>query len=107
QIITNGLGLDLDFARAMASHGEGTIKVTIDGDKETHDAQRVYRNGRGSFDEIFANVVRVAEECPEVKLRVGGNFKPEQVASYERLLDRLEGAGLRGKLESIAFKPII
>src|SRR5262249_20261804 len=44
---------------------------------------------------------------PEVKVRIGGNFRPDQVASYERLMDRLEEAGLGGQIEALNFKPVI
>ena len=101
---TNGVGLDLEFARAMRGFGDGIFKVTLDGDKETHDRMRVYRDGRGSFDRIFENLVAVA---PHVRVRVGGNFLPDQAASFEKLLDRIEKAGIATLLEGVSFKPII
>jgi uncharacterized protein len=101
---TNGIGLTPDFARAMRRFGEGWFKVTLDGDRESHDQMRVYRNGRGTFDVIFENVVACADL---VKIHVGGNFLPEQKDSFERLLDRIEAAGLRGKLAGVNFKPIV
>jgi uncharacterized protein len=42
-----------------------------------------------------------------VRIRIGGNFLPHQQASFEKLLERLDSAGLGGKLESVHFKPII
>jgi len=107
EITTNAIGLDVDFVRAMEQYGRGSIKVTLDGDQPTHDTARVYRNGKGTFEEIFNNTVAVAKGCPELKLRIGGNFRPDQVESYERLLDRLEQAGLAGLLEAVRFKPVI
>jgi uncharacterized protein len=107
EITTNGLGLSVEFVREMLSFGPGTIKVTLDGDKETHDLARVYRSGKGSFDEIFKRTVEVTRACPGVKMRIGGNFRAEHVDSYERLLDRLEAAGLKGLLSDLRFKPII
>jgi len=101
---TNGVNLTPDFAAKMRRFGDGTFKVTLDGDRETHDRMRTYRNGRGSFDEIFANVVACASI---VRIRIGGNFLPDQQASFEKLLERLDSAGLGGKLESVRFKPII
>jgi uncharacterized protein len=101
---TNGVNLTPDFARAMRRFGDGVFKVTLDGDRETHDRMRTYRNGRGSFDEIFANVLACASL---VRIRIGGNFLPDQQASFEKLLDRLDSAGLREELESVRFKPII
>ncbi len=103
QMTTNGVLLDVQFAKAMERFGKGQFKITLDGDKETHDKERVYRDGRGSFDVIFENVVALAEAgC---KVRIGGNFFPDQAASFEKLLDRIERSGVAQKLQGVRFKP--
>ena len=104
EITTNGINLDRKFAQAMTALGEGVIKVTLDGDKETHDKGRVWRSGKGTFDQIFANVREVAGH---VKVRIGGNFRPGEGDSFERLLVRFDEAGITDKLESVNFKPIM
>jgi uncharacterized protein len=105
QMTTNGVLLDVQFAKAMERFGKGQFKITLDGDKETHDKERVYRDGRGSFDVIFENVVALAEAgC---KVRIGGNFFPDQAASFEKLLDRIERSGVAQKLQGVRFKPIV
>jgi len=105
QMTTNGVLLDVAFAEQMERYGRGSYKITLDGDKETHDQERVYRDGRGSFDVIFENVVALARRGSRV--RVGGNFLPHQAASFEKLLDRLETAGIARLLDGVRFKPII
>lgn len=107
ELTTNGIDLTPDLVNALLGFGEGTVKLTLDGDRETHDAGRVYRSGKGTFDRVFAALVSVARGCPGVKLRVGGNFLPGQEESYERLLARMEDAGLRGLLEETLFKPVV
>jgi uncharacterized protein len=107
EITTNGVGLEPSLLREMAAFGRGTVKVTLDGDRETHDAARVFRDGRGTFDGIFESLVAVARACPDVALRLGGNLRPGAAASCERLLQRLEAAGLSGRFEWIRFKPIL
>jgi uncharacterized protein len=103
EMTTNGIGLDRPFVDAMRRFGEGSVKVTLDGDRETHDQARVYRSGKGSFDAIFKAVVDVAGA---VRLRVGGNFLPGQEESYARLVQRLDDAGVLAQLEAIKFKPV-
>jgi uncharacterized protein len=105
QMTTNGVLLDLPFAKEMESYGQGQYKITLDGDKESHDQERVYRDGRGSFDQIFENVVALAKSGS--KVRIGGNFYPHQVASFEKLLDRLEATGVAKLLAGVRFKPIV
>ncbi len=106
QIVTNGVSLDVPFARAMAELGPGAVKVTLDGDRETHDRVRVYRNGRGTFDRIFSATAAVARECPGIKVQVVGNFRPGQERSCEALLDRIAREGLAGKLDHVWFNPV-
>jgi len=107
EITTNGVKLDAGFAHAMSAFGDGLVKITIDGDRETHDAARTYRDGRGSFDEAFGALEQVARECPEVRLLVGGNFSEAKRDSYERLLERMAAAGMGGRLDAVRFKPVI
>ncbi len=107
ELTTNGVSLDLPFARALAAVAPGSIKVTIDGDRETHDEVRVFRDGRGSFDRVFLAMAAVARECPEIQVRVGGNFLAGQERSFERLLDRMVTEGLAGRVESVRFKPVV
>jgi uncharacterized protein len=107
ELTTNGIGLDPDFVRTMRGFGEGAIKVTLDGDKETHDAARVYRGGKPTFDEILGKLVAVARAKTGVRLWLGGNFKPDQVASYQRLILRLKSLKLDGAFDAVRFKPIV
>lgn len=107
ELTTNGVGLTPELVNALLAFGHGSVKVTLDGDRETHDAARVRRNGQGTFDQVFAAMAAVARGCPGVALRVGGNFAAGQEASYERLLQRMEDAGLRGLVNEIHFKPVV
>ncbi|HEU4384426.1 MAG TPA: radical SAM protein [Anaeromyxobacteraceae bacterium] len=107
ELTTNGIGLAPEFVNALLALGEGSVKVTLDGDQETHDAARVYRSGQGTFEQVFSAMAAVAKNCPGVTLRVGGNFVAGQEASYERLLQRMEDAGLRGLLGRVRFKPVV
>jgi uncharacterized protein len=104
EMTTNGINLDRPFVEAMNRFGDGIIKITFDGDRETHDQLRVYRNGKGSFDVIFENVIAVAGA---VRLRVGGNFLPDQEESYTRLVERLAAAGVLDQLDAVKFKPVM
>lgn len=106
-ISTNGLLLEPAFAKAMAAFGSGTIKITLDGDQETHDRKRVHRDGRGTFEPSLAKAAAVARECPEVRVNIGGQFQAGEESSFARLLDRLESEGLAGKLGSVRFNRVM
>src|SRR5438045_449313 len=52
-IITNGLLLTPEIVDRLEPFGLNGIKVTLDGDKHTHDRMRPLRGGQGTFDRII------------------------------------------------------
>src|SRR5262245_44978802 len=59
-MITNGLLLTEEVVDRLLPFGFRSVKVTFDGDRETHDRMRPLRGGQGTFDRILENVRRVA-----------------------------------------------
>ena len=103
-IITNGLLLTPEIVDRLAPLGLNGIKVTLDGDRETHNRMRPLRGGQGTFDRILDNVRRVAGRC---RISIGGNFDESSVDSYPALLDFLREQPFADQLAKVAFKPII
>src|SRR6266566_3038462 len=85
-IITNGLLLTEDVVDRLVPRGLRGVKITLDGDRETHDRMRPLRGGQGTFDRIVANVRRIAGRVP---IAIGGNFDESSVDSFPALLDFL------------------
>jgi uncharacterized protein len=103
-VITNGLLLSPEIVDRMAPFGLSGVKVTLDGDRDTHDRMRPLRGGQGTFDRIIENVRRVA---PMVPVAIGGNFDASTVECYPALLDFLKEQEFAGRISKVAFKPII
>jgi uncharacterized protein len=103
-IITNGLLLTPGLVEAMLPLGLTGVKVTLDGDRDTHDRMRPMRGGQGTFDRIIENVRRVA---PLVPITIGGNFDMTTADRYPALLDFLKQQEFAGRINKVAFKPII
>jgi uncharacterized protein len=103
-ITTNGLLLTRELVERLVPLGLGGVKVTLDGDRETHDRLRPLRGGQGTFDKIVRNVRAVADLCA---VSIGGNFDEDSVGSYPALLDFLEQQEFAPKLSKVAFKPIL
>lgn len=68
-IITNGTLFTRGTAEKLKDLKVTGAQITIDGDKEMHDTRRPFRDGKGSFDRIFANVIDTAGIMP-IALRV-------------------------------------
>ena len=103
-IITNGLLLTPQVVECKLPLGLTGVKVTLDGDRETHDRMRPLRGGQGTFDRIIENVRNVA---PLVPVTIGGNFDMETADRYPALLDFLKEQDFAGRISKVAFKPII
>ncbi|MDO8834030.1 MAG: radical SAM protein [Vicinamibacterales bacterium] len=103
-IITNGLLLTPEVVARLVPLGLRAVKVTLDGDRDTHDRVRPMRGGQPTFDRIVDNMRRVA---PLVPLSVGGNFDAATVERYPALLAFLREQEFADRIIQVSFKPII
>jgi uncharacterized protein len=103
-IITNGLLLTPEVVDRLTPFGLSGVKITLDGDRDTHNRMRPLRGGQGTFDKILNNVRLVAGKC---RIAIGGNFDESSVDSYPALLDFLREQEFADKLAKVSFKPII
>ena len=103
-VITNGLLLTPEVVDRLAPCGLNGVKVTLDGDHDTHNRMRPLRGGQGTFDKIIENIRRVAGRC---RVSIGGNFDETSVESYPALLDFLREQEFADKLARVSFKPVI
>ena len=103
-LITNGLLLTEAVVDRLLPLGLTGVKITLDGDKATHDRLRPLRGGQGTFDRILANMTAVA---PKVRLSIGGNFDVESAETYPDLLAFLRAQPFADRIVKVGFKPII
>jgi uncharacterized protein len=59
-LTTNGFLLDVKTLTKLVELNQNRFQISIDGDKESHDKTRLTRNGRGSFDKIWARMLDAA-----------------------------------------------
>lgn len=55
-IITNGILLTEKKIQRLKPLNISSIQITLDGNKETHDTKRVFKNGSGTYDIIMKNL---------------------------------------------------
>jgi len=103
-MITNGLLLTEDVVDRLVPRGLRGIKITLDGDKETHDRMRPLRGGQGTFDRIVDNIRKVADRT---RISIGGNFDETSADSFTGLLDFIAKQDFADKLIKVNFKPIV
>jgi uncharacterized protein len=103
-VITNALLLTPEVVDRLEPFGLNGFKITLDGDRDTHNRMRPLRGGQGTFDRIVDNVRRIAGRCT---ISIGGNFDESSVASYPALIDFLASQDFAPHIGRVAFKPII
>lgn len=103
-IITNGLLLTPEIVDRMVPWGLDGVKITLDGDRDTHNRMRPLRGGQGTFDRIIQNIGAVAGK---IRVGIGGNFDESSVDSYPDLLRFLGEQDFAGRLAKVNFKPIV
>ncbi|SNQ62451.1 radical SAM/SPASM domain-containing protein [Candidatus Methanoperedens nitratireducens] len=87
-LTTNGYFLDQKFIEAIPSLSIKQVQVTMDGDKADHDALKRKRNGEGSFDRVFQNIVTLCESVSDCNLLLRINCGDDNYNGIERLLER-------------------
>ena len=103
-VITNGLLLTPEVVDRLNAFGLNGVKITIDGDRETHNRMRPLRGGQGTFDKIINNIRQIAGKT---RIQIGGNFDESSVDSYPALLDFLKDQEFAEHILRVAFKAII
>src|SRR3984893_7964521 len=103
-MITHGLLLTPEIVDRLVPFGLKSVKITLDGDRDTHNRMRPLRGGQGTFDRIVENIRQVAGR---VRVAIGGNFDESSVDSYPALLDFLRKQDFADKLSKVNFKPVI
>lgn len=77
---TNGLMYNDERVQRYINKNQNhlSIGITIDGTKRKHDLQRVYKNGKGSYDDVVKNLPKWLEQFPHsgTKVTVGSDDLP-------------------------------
>jgi uncharacterized protein len=103
-LITNGLLLTPDIVDRLLPYGLRGVKVTLDGDRDTHNRMRPLRGGQGTFDRLIDNIRSVAGRT---SVAIGGNFDESSADSFSALLDFLRAQDFADQLVNVNFKPIV
>ena len=103
-VITNGLLLTPEVVDRLLPYGLRGVKITLDGDKDTHNRMRPLRGGQGTFDRLIGNIRSVAGRT---SIAIGGNFDESSADSFSGLIDFLSQQDFADKLVNVNFKPIV
>lgn len=94
-IITNGTNLTRKSVIFWNRYGLVSIQVTLDGDEETHNRRRPFKNGKGSFKKIYNGI---KEACGLTRIILRMNIDSDNLYEIPRFLEFLKEEGLKDKL---------
>ena len=103
-ITTNGYLLNQKRVMDLIDCGITDFQITMDGAPEIHDTFRVLKNGRGTFDQVFRNIVMTTRADKRIKITLRVNFNHQNLHTIPRLLE-LFPQDVRSQLR-IIFEPI-
>ncbi|MBP7795682.1 MAG: SPASM domain-containing protein [Elusimicrobiales bacterium] len=107
-IITNGYLLDFNSFLEYLNSGISDFQITVDGWEETHNKTRVLKNGEGTFNVIWNNLVNIRRNSKNLNfsLTIRCNFLDNANDSINKLIKNfLEEFG-NDKRFNIVFKPV-
>ena len=80
------------LARQLGDLGLGSLQVTFDGDRASHDLIRVRRSGGGTFDAILGNLASAIATAPQIRWALRVNVSHHNYSGIDSLIERIAGA---------------
>jgi uncharacterized protein len=100
---TNGYLLTPDVVEKLLLWECRNFQVTLDGIASDHDASRPGRDGCGTFDVIWANLVSIASRGDDFHITLRVNFTPKNSSRLGQLVEQAAEAFRGDSRFSIAF----
>lgn len=87
---TNGSLLTVERLDRLAALNHRSFQITLDGDREQHNKTRVRADGKGTFDEIWRNLIGIRDHSEEFEVMLRLHVSRENTESLLRLLAKIE-----------------
>lgn len=89
-ITTNGVLLSESVFSKLVSYKIQDFQITLDGSQEVHDKQRVFLNGKGSFEIIYRNLLCIRNSSENFGAIVRTNIGERQPISIYKFIDKFK-----------------
>jgi uncharacterized protein len=106
EMTTNAYRLDLATAERLYELGVDHYQVTLDGPEELHDQTRVQRNGRGSFQRIWTNLLSIRSSSLPVTVCLRVHLTPANLPVMADFLRRIRQEFLTDRRFTVLLKAV-
>ncbi len=103
---TNGYLLTPDIADKMLAWKINSFQITIDGAQEDHDRSRPARDGQGTFQRIFDNLISLRQRPDHFKVDLRVNWDKRNYPRLGEFLDLVEGEFRDDRRFNVRFRPV-
>lgn len=103
---TNGYFLDNNTSTALTKIGVRQFQVSLDGSREIHNKSRIRANGKGTFDQIWTNLLAIRDSSLPVSITIRVHFTVDNVQLLDPLIQDLKKEFIHDSRFSVFFKAI-
>ncbi len=103
---TNGYLLDLSTVERLAGLGIRLFQISLDGPEPFHDRTRVRADGKGSFRQIWQNLLAIRDGTVPVNVLLRIHLTPENLPVMPEFLVQIRETFLHDRRFSVLLKPI-
>lgn len=86
---TNGSKLTESVLQRLVNCGVSGFQITLDGDRDSHNRTRLKANGRGSFDEIWSNLLSARNGGLSFNITLRIHVSPTNYAGLDSFVDKI------------------
>lgn len=104
---TNAVLLDQNMARQMVEVGVRSYQISLDGPRDMHDKSRITAKGDGTYDQIWRNLVQMAELDLDFNVNLRIHYRLETWQKLFPLLDDIRSTFQNDRRFQVVFNPII
>jgi uncharacterized protein len=103
---TNGYLLSAPVLERLAALGVSSFQISLDGPELVHDRTRVRANGRGSFREIWDNLIAIRDGAVSVEVLLRIHLTPENLPSMPEFLAEIRETFLHDARFTTLLRPV-
>lgn len=93
-IITNGSLLTEEILSKLQNYNCKMIQITLDGPPQIHNTRRIYKTGKGTFEQVLQSIQLTEKYADKMRCIVRINVDKTNIQEVENLMKLLHDAGI-------------
>lgn len=103
---TNGYFLDINTVNALVKVGVKHYQISLDGYRNVHDQSRIRADGKGTYDQIWSNLLKIRDSSVPLSVILRIHFTVDTFKLLDPLLEEIRNEFLHDPRFSVFFKAV-